>query len=95
MLNYDSGQAENEKNWSITQREPGFFAPIVASIAGFLAWLIFILLFAFFWSKGFNPFQDIVVFIVSLCITGLLIGLMWVLWERTKIQRFRRWAYRF
>lgn len=49
---------------------------IVASIVGFLVWLVFILLFALCWSEAFNLFQNIVVFIVSLCITGLLIGLM-------------------
>jgi VIT1/CCC1 family predicted Fe2+/Mn2+ transporter len=55
-------------------------APIVFSILGVIAWLVFILLYALFWSKGFSLFQNLIVTIVSLAITGLLIGLMWVVW---------------
>ena len=92
MLNYYLGQAENEKSWNITPRKAGLFVPIVISIVGILVWLIFILLFALFWSKDYSLFQDIVVFIVSLCMTGLLLGLMWIIWGRNKIQR---WTYRY
>ncbi|MGD0646307.1 MAG: hypothetical protein ABSA75_15550 [Candidatus Bathyarchaeia archaeon] len=92
MLNYYSGQAENEKSWNITQRKSGLFIPIVVSIVGILVWLIFILIFALFWSKDYSLFQDIVFFIVSLCITGLLLGLMWIIWGRNKIHR---WTYRY
>lgn len=53
---------------------------IVASMIGFLVWLVFILIFALYWSEAFDLFQNIVVFIVSLCITGILIGLMRIIW---------------
>jgi hypothetical protein len=66
MLNYYSGQAKNQQSWDITQRKSGFFIPIIVSVVGVLAWLIFILFFALFWSKGYNLFQDVVVFIVTL-----------------------------
>ena len=64
----------------------GSFTLIVASMVGFLIWFVFILLFALFWSEGYSLFQDIVVFIATLCIVGVLIGLMWVIWGRDKIQ---------
>lgn len=54
----------------------------LASIIAFLAWLVFILLFAVFWSNGFNLFQDIVILIASIGIVVVLIGLMWFIWGR-------------
>ena len=54
--------------------------PIIVSIVGVIGWLVFILLYALFWSKGFNLFQNVVVTVVSLAITAMLIGLMWVVW---------------
>ncbi len=54
--------------------------PIVVSILALVAWLIFILLYALFWSNGFSLFQNVIVTVVSLIITGLLIGLGWVVW---------------
>lgn len=57
----------------------GPVAPVVASILAVMAWAIFILLYALFWSTRFSIFQNIIVTIVSLVITGLLIGLMWVI----------------
>lgn len=54
--------------------------PVVASILAMIAWAIFILIYALFWSNNFNIFQNIIVTLVSLMIVGLLIGLMWVIW---------------
>ena len=56
------------------------FRLIVVSILAFLAWLVFILVYALAWSTDFSLFQNVIVFIVSLLITGVLIGLMWVIW---------------
>jgi hypothetical protein len=73
----DSGHVmQSQPTW----KYEGQFAPIVASILAVLAWAIFILLYALYWSNGFSLFQNVVVTIVSLIITGLLIGLMWVVW---------------
>ena len=54
--------------------------PIVGSIVGVIAWGVFILAYALFWSSHYNYFQDIIVTLVSLLVVGLLIALMWVLW---------------
>lgn len=62
-----------------TRRYEGPVAPIIASILGIMAWCIFILFYALFWSLGFNWFQNLIVTVVSLVVTGLAIGLMWVL----------------
>lgn len=64
----------------------GSIGLIVASMVGFLVWLVFILLFALYWSEGVRLFQNIIVFFVSLCITGLLISLMCGLWGRDKMR---------
>jgi hypothetical protein len=56
------------------------FAPIVVSFLAVVVWLVFILLFALYWSTGFNLFQDVIVTIVSLLVMGLLVGLVWVVW---------------
>lgn len=52
----------------------------VASLLSVLAWAVFILLYALFWSTAFTLFQNIIVTIVSLFIAGLMIGLVWVIW---------------
>ena len=60
----------------------GPLGPVVASILGIIAWLVFILIYALYWSSGFSLFQNVIVTIVSLMIVGLLIGLMWLVWYR-------------
>ena len=89
MLNRKYQPIESESAPPIGMQKSGPTGLIVVSMVGFLAWLVFILLFALYWSEAFNLFQNIVVFIVSLCITGLLIGLMWIIWGRDKI---RMWS---
>ncbi len=86
MLNRKYLSIENETAPPAETRNPLPIGLIVASMIGFLVWLVFILLFALYWSESFSLFQNIIVFIVSLCITGLLIGLMWIIWGRNKIQ---------
>ena len=71
-------------SWKAAEKKPsrryeGPVAPIVASILGIMAWCIFILFYALYWSLGFNWFQNLIVTVVSLVVTGLAIGLMWVL----------------
>jgi len=55
-------------------------APIILSFMAVVVWLVFILLFALYWSPGFNIFQNIVVTVVSLVLVGVLVGLVWVVW---------------
>jgi hypothetical protein len=59
-------------------RYEGPTAPIIGSIIGIMAWLVFILLYALFWSTGFSLFQNVIVTIVSLMIAGLAIGSIWL-----------------
>lgn len=56
------------------------FGAIIGSILGVIAWLLFIVLYALYWSKGFDLFQDAIVTIASLLIMGLAIGAMWMIW---------------
>ncbi len=64
---------------------------IIGSILGIVAWFVFILLYALVWSKGFDLFQNIVVGVGSLLITGLAIGAMWVVWLRLNAGPRRWW----
>ncbi len=54
--------------------------PVIGSIVFVIGWLVFILLYALYWSKEFDLFQNIIVTIVSLAIMSLLIGAMWLIW---------------
>lgn len=74
-----SGMQTANPNTGKGGRYEGPVAPIVASILAILAWAIFILFYALYWSQGFTIFQNLIVTLVSLLITGLIIGLMWVL----------------
>ena len=56
------------------------FGPIIVSFLAVAVWLIFILLYALYWSTGFSWFQNIIVTVVSLLIVGLVVGMMWVVW---------------
>jgi hypothetical protein len=54
--------------------------PIIVTFAMIAVWLVFILVYALFWSTGFNWFQNVIVTIVSLALVGLVIGLTWTVW---------------
>ena len=57
-------------------------AMIVATILGIVAWLVFILIYALYWSKGYDLFQNAIVTVVTLAITGLLVAAMWIVGSR-------------
>ena len=61
--------------------------PIALSIIGVIAWLVFILVYALDWSRGYSLFQNLIVTVVSFLIAGLIIGLMWVPWFHLTGQR--------
>jgi high-affinity K+ transport system ATPase subunit B len=44
------------------------------------AWLVFILIYAFFWSGDFDLFQNVVMFIASLIALLGGIGAVWASW---------------
>jgi Kef-type K+ transport system membrane component KefB len=77
-----------QSSTSTEVRKSGPIWLIVASMLGVLVWLVFILIYALYSSGGFSLFQNVVVFIVSLGITGVLIGLMWVILGPEK---YRTW----
>jgi len=62
------------------EKEANPFIPIVVTIVAMICWAIFMLLYALFWSTGFNLFQNIVVVLLSLVVVGGVLGLMWVSW---------------
>lgn len=52
----------------------------VASIVIGFGWVVFILLFAGFWSGGLSPFQNIVIFFVSIVVALGILAAMWAGW---------------
>ena len=56
--------------------------PIVGAMSVISGWLVFILAYALYWSKGFDLFQNVIVTIVSLAIAGLLMGGVMMIWYR-------------
>ena len=65
-------------------------AGIVLTMVAIIAWLVFILLYALFWSNGFTLFQNVVVTVVSLGITAMVIGLGWVVWGFRHVKQWER-----
>ncbi len=63
---------------------------IVLTMLAIIAWLVFILLYALYWSSGFSLFQNIVVMVVTLVITGMVIGLGWVIWGFRHVKQWRK-----
>ena len=56
------------------------YTGIVLSILALAVWLVFILLYALFWSTHYSLFQNIIVTIVSLLLVGLVVALIWIVW---------------
>ena len=90
MQNIYSIKAENGEQQHRRRDGSTPFAPILATMAGVIVWLVFILFYALDWSKNYSLFQNIVVFIVSVCVTGIVIGMMWVIWGRNRYNWWRR-----
>jgi hypothetical protein len=61
-------------------KEDSPFAPIVVTLVAIICWAIFMLLDILFWSQNYSLFQNVVIFIISIVVTGCIIGLMWVFW---------------
>jgi small-conductance mechanosensitive channel len=75
---------EHQDKWSAAERKrskryEGPVAPVIASLLIVIAWCVFILFYALYWSTGFNVYQNLIVTVVSLIITGIVIGIMWVI----------------
>ena len=89
LTNYVSSAEPSQPEW----RHAGPIVPIVSTFVGVIAWLLFILFYALFWSRGYSLFQNVIVTIVSLAIAGLLIGLMWMIWGTIHSRRSFMWTY--
>lgn len=63
---------------------------IVLTMLAIIAWLVFIVLFALYWSNNYTLFQDIVVTIASLAITGLVVGIGWVIWGFRHVKQWKK-----
>ena len=87
---YHVVENESKASSSTEVRRQGPLGLIVASMLGIIVWLVFILVYALFWSSRFSLFQNVVVFLVSLCITALLIGIMWIVLGP---RRYRMWDW--
>ena len=64
--------------------------PIVVTFVSVIAWLVFILLYALYWSSGYSAFQNAIVTIVTLVIMGLVIGLTWTVWGMRYAKRWTK-----
>ncbi len=67
--------------------------PILLSILGPVAWLVFTLLYVGFWAKGFSLFQSIIVVLVSLLVLFGVVAAAWATWGMSRFSRGRwnRW----
>lgn len=54
--------------------------PILVSILGPIAWLVFTLLYVGFWASGLTLFQDVVVILVSILVLGGVMAGVWTVW---------------
>jgi hypothetical protein len=87
-------EMESDKNekWSAEWQLHKPLGPIVATLLAVIGWLVFILIYALYWSNGFFLFQNIIVTIVTLVIMGLLIGLGWVVWGMRHAKYWKQWG---
>jgi hypothetical protein len=87
FTSFDAYSPTNKER--VVKESEGLVVPILGSIFGLIGWLTFIILYALYWSQGFDLLQSAVVVIMSFLIAGLAIGAMWVAWLR--YTSGRRW----
>ena len=56
------------------------FTPIVVTILASICWALLMMFYVLFWAKDFDWLQSIAIILLSLFMTGCVIGLMWVYW---------------
>jgi len=70
-------------------KKTGFRSRIVASIAIPILLMIFLIIWFFFYAdQGFNFYQNIAVFLVSILIVGGVMGAMWAPWGMKHGKKF-------
>ncbi len=60
----------------------------VISIGSFIAWLIFLIVWLFFYAGDYNGYQNLAVLILSLLVVGIVTGGGWGLWRMMGRRRF-------
>ena len=69
----------------------GFVGRIVVSIIVPLALFIFWIIWFFFYAEGFNIYQNIAIFLVSILAVGGILGGMWAPWGMKHDKDFKKW----
>lgn len=80
LYTYDENEGVDKR--MAGNKYEGPLGPVVASILTVVGWLVFILLYALYWSQVFDLFQNVIVTIVSLATMCLVIGAVWLVWFR-------------
>jgi hypothetical protein len=78
-----------EGPWSMDWGHTRPLGGVIVTMVAIIAWLVFILVYALYWSTNYNLFQNIVVVIVTLGITALVIGLFWVVWGFRHVKNWK------
>ena len=68
----------------------GFTSRVVVSIVVPLAMMIFWIIWFFFYADGFNAYQNIAIFLVTLLGVGGLLGAIWVAWGMKHGKKFEK-----
>ena len=66
----------------------GFGWRVSLSIIMCVGWLIFLIIWLFFYASGFDVYQNIAIFLVSLLIVGGVLGASWAPWGMKHGHRF-------
>ncbi len=88
----EPGPSGGQGTTSPTQTKPPWVAmrwPILLSILGPVAWLVFTLLYVGFWAKGFSLFQSVIVVLVSLLVLFGVVAAAWATWGMSRFGRGR------
>ena len=68
----------------------GFTSRVVVSIVVPLAMMIFWIIWFFFYADGFNAYQNIAIFLVTLLGVGGLLGAIWAAWGMKHGKKFEK-----
>lgn len=73
-------KAKCEQLFKSGEVPPGIESRVMLTILIAVGWLCFVLLHIFFWADNFGLVQNLVIFIISIIITGGLIAGAWASW---------------
>lgn len=78
------------KEGKAIMKTAGFTSRIVVSIIVPLALMIFWIIWFFFYAEGFNVYQNIAIFLVSLLAVGGILGGIWAPWSMKHGKKFEK-----